>query len=225
VSAAGPWAFMARSIPDLAFAVVEAERMEYAAVPTLRFGLEVQSPGGRPVTSVLLDVQIRIAARRRAYDDAATDRLFDLFGPRESWGTTLGSLLWTRTTLLVPPFTGRTVVDLPVVCTYDLEVAATRYLDALSGGDVPLEFLFSGSVFYPGEDGALQTARIPWDREAEYRLPVAVWRETMDRHFPGAAWLRLQKDAYDRLVAFRSRRALPSWEAVVDALLEEGRDA
>jgi hypothetical protein len=212
---------MAGSIPELGFAVVEAERMEYAAVPTLRFGVEVQSVGGRAINSILLDVQIRIAARRRAYDEAATDRLFDLFGPRANWGTTLNSLLWARTTLVVPPFAGRTVVDLPVICTYDLEVSATRYFDALSDGEVPLEFLFSGSVFYRGEDGALQTARISWEHEAQYRLPVAVWKETMDRHFPGTAWLRLPKDSYDRLCAYRSRRALASWDAVVDELLAE----
>jgi hypothetical protein len=216
---------MAGSIPELGFAVVEAERMQYAAVPTLRFGVEVQSIDARPISSILLDVQIRIAARRRAYDEAATDRLFDLFGARENWGTTLNSLLWTRTTLVVPPFGERTVVDLPVVCTYDLEVSATRYFDALADGEVPLEFLFSGSVFYRGEGGALQTARISWEHEAQYRLPVAVWRETMDRHFPGTAWLRLPKDSYDRLCAFRSRRALASWDAVVDELLPEGEDA
>ncbi|MEA2246954.1 MAG: hypothetical protein QOH46_1483 [Solirubrobacteraceae bacterium] len=225
MSAAGPWAAMAGSIPELGFVVVEAERMEYAAVPTVRFGVEVQSVDGRAIRSILLDVQIRIAARRRAYDEAATDRLFDLFGPRENWGTTLNSLLWTRTTLVVPPFSERTVVDLPVICTYDLEVSATRYFDALGDGEVPLEFLFSGSVFYTGDGGALQTARISWEHEAQYRLPVAVWKETMDRHFPGAAWLRLPKDSYDRLCAFRSRRALASWDAVVDALLAEDEDA
>ena len=225
MSAAGPWAAMAGSIPELSFAVVDAARMEYAAVPTLRFGLEVGSVGGRAVSSILLDVQIRIAVRRRAYDESSTDRLFDLFGPRENWGTTLNSLLWTRTTLVVPPFTERTVVDLPVICTYDLEVSATRYFDALADGEVPLEFLFSGSVFYPGEGGGLQTARISWEHEAQYRLPVAVWKETMDRHFPGSAWLRLPKDSYDRLCAFRSRRALSSWDAVVGELLPEERDA
>ena len=100
--------------------------------------------------SVLLDVQIQIAARRRGYDAGAHDRLFELFGPVADWGTTLRTLLWTRTTLVVPAFEGSTVVDLDVPCRYDLEVAASRYLDALADGEVPLEFLFSGSVFYTG---------------------------------------------------------------------------
>jgi len=121
----------------------------------------------------------------------------------------------------VPPFSGSTVVPVDVACSYDLEVLATRYFDALSDGAVPLERLFGGSVFYAGEDGALQTARIPWDREAEYALPVRVWKETMERHFPGSAWVRLEKDAYDALVGYRSRHALASWEDVVRRLPED----
>jgi hypothetical protein len=209
------------AIPQLALAVTDAARLEHAAVPTLRFALRVTSAGAA-VRSVLLDIQIRIAATRRAYSHDADDRLFELFGARADWGTTLRSLLWTRTTLVVPPFTDATEVDLLVPCTYDLEVGAAKYFDALRDGDVPLEFLFSGSVFYAGADGRLQTARLSWELEAEYRLPVAVWRATMDAHFPGSAWLRLDRETHDRLVAYKSRRALPTWAEVVDELLGDG---
>jgi len=218
MSAAGPWAAQAGPVPELRFAVRDAARLEHAAAPTLRFELQVDS-NGAPVRSILLDTQIRIAARRRRYDAAATDRLFELFGPREDWAANLNSLLWTRLTTVVPPFTGSTAVDLLVPCTYDLEVAAARYLDALSDGDVPLELLFSGALFYTGADGGLQTARISWSAEAEYALPVAVWKQTMDHHFPGAAWLRVDKATFDRLCTYRSVRALPTWAQVFDELL------
>ena len=219
MAAAGPWAAgAAGSIPQLALAVTDAARLEHAAVPTLRFALRITS-AGVAVRSVLLDVQIRIAATRRAYSHESDDRLFELFGPRADWGTTLRSLLWTRTTLVVPPFTDATEVDLLVPCTYDLDVTAAKYLGALRDGDVPLEFLFSGSVFYGGPDGRLQTARLSWELEAEYRLPVAVWRATMDAHFPESAWLRLDRESHDRLVGYKARRALPTWSAVLDELL------
>jgi hypothetical protein len=218
MSAAGPWAAEAGSVPEVAFAVQDAARVEHAAAPTLRFVLRADS-GGAQVRSILLDTQIRIAARRRRYDPAATDRLFELFGPREDWGTNLNSLLWTRTTTVVPAFTGATTIDLDVPCTYDLEVTASRYLDALADGEVPLEFLFSGALFYTGPDGRLQTARISWEAEAEYRLPVAVWKETMERHFPGSAWLRVDKATFDRLCTYRSTRALPTWADVFGELL------
>ena len=204
--------------PELSFAVEGAERVDHAAVPTIAFALRIETGDDRPVRSVLLDVQVQIAARRRAYDGAAHDRLFELFGPVEQWGTTLRTLLWTRATLVVPPFTGSTVVELPIACSYDLEVAGSRYFDALEDGQVPLEFLFSGTVFY---GAPLQAARISWESEAGYRMPVALWRETMDRYFRGTAWLRLPKDSFDRLTAHKSRHALATWEDVVDSLLPE----
>ena len=91
-------------------------------------------------------------------------------------------------------------------CSYDMEVLASKYFDALEDGEVPLEFLFSGTVFYAGAGGLLQIARISWEQEAEYRLPVSVWKETMEAHFRGTAWLRLGKERFDRLCAFKSRR-------------------
>jgi hypothetical protein len=199
----------------LDFTVEGAARVEHAAVPTLRFALRVSC--AVPVRSVLLDVQLQIAARRRGYDAAAHERLFELFGPVADWPTTLRTLLWTRTTLVVPAFEGSTVVDLDVPCSYDLEVAASRYLDALSDGSVPLEFLFSGSVFYE-EDDRLQTVRLAWDSEAEYALPVAVWKATMEHHFRGTAWVRLSKESFDRLSAYKARNALATWDDALEAL-------
>jgi hypothetical protein len=203
-------------VVHLDFSVEDAARVEHAAVPTLRFALRVQSQ--TPVRSVLLDVQVQIAARRRGYDASAHERLFELFGPVADWGTTLRTLLWTRTTLVVPAFEGSTVVDLDVPCSYDLEVTASRYLDALGDGDVPLEFLFSGSVFYTGDDGGLQTTRLSWQSEAAYALPVRVWKETMESYFRGTAWVRLSKESFDRLSAYKSRNALASWDDALEAL-------
>jgi hypothetical protein len=203
-------------VVHLDFSVDDAARVEHAAVPTLRFALRVQSQ--TPVRSVLLDVQVQIAARRRGYDASAHERLFELFGPVADWGTTLRTLLWTRTTLVVPAFEGSTVVDLDVPCSYDLEVTASRYLDALGDGDVPLEFLFSGSVFYTGDDGGLQTTRLSWQSEAAYALPVRVWKETMESYFRGTAWVRLSKESFDRLSAYKSRNALASWDDALEAL-------
>jgi hypothetical protein len=208
------------TVPELGFAVEGAEPLDHAAVPTLRFALHIESRDGRPIRSILLDTQIQIAARRRPYDAAAHDRLFELFGPVANWGSSLRTLLWTRTTLVVPPFTGETTVDLHVPCSYDLEVVASRYFDALADGDVPLEFLFSGTVF---AGTPLQVTRISWEEEAEFRLPVSVWKETLDRHFRGTAWLRLGKGAFDRLSAYKSRHALASWDEAIDGLLE-GRE-
>ncbi len=207
------------AVPDLDFEVEGADVLRYAAAPTLVFRVRIANRGDVPIRSLALTTQIRIAATRRSYDERAQARLVELFGEPSRWSQTLRSLLWANTTLFVPGFTESTVAEMPLACTYDFDVAATKYFHALADGDVPLEFLFSGAVFYAGPTGALQTVRIPLDAEAQFRLPVRVWRETMNRHFPGSAWLRLDREAFDRLSAYKSRNALPTWEAAVDALL------
>jgi hypothetical protein len=206
-------------VPELRFAVQGASSLPYAAVPTLEFALRINVDSGHEIRSILLDTQIQIAARQRGYEPESQERLVELFGTPDRWGSTLSTLPWLRTTHVVPPFSDSTIVNLLVPCTYDLEVTAARYFAALTDGLVPLEFLFSGSVFFSGAGGALQTTRIPWDHTADYRLPVAVWRDTMAAHFPGCAWLRLGEDAFDRLCAYKAQHTFESWDVTIDALL------
>jgi hypothetical protein len=206
-------------MPDLDFRMEGAEVLEYAAVPSLLFKLRVENLEEEPIRSVSLNTQVRIAATQRHYDAAEQVRLLELFGEPHRWGNTLRSLLWTHTTLQVPSFSESTVVDMPVPCTYDLEVVAAKYFYALEDGEVPLEFLFSGTVFYVGEGGRLQIARISWEKEAEYRMPVRLWKEMMEQYFPNSAWIRLHKDAFDQLYDYKVRMGLPTWEAAVEALL------
>jgi hypothetical protein len=208
------------AVPELGFRVLGAEAERHSAAPQINLALRVERSGGGPVRSVLLDVQLQIAARRRGYSAAEQAGLGELFGTPDRWGTTLRTLLWQRATLVVAPFDDATEVALPVACSYDLEAIAPSYLSALQDGEVPLELLFSGSVFYAAPGGLLQTARIGWDREAEYRLPVRVWREAMDRHFPGAAWLRLGRPTFDRLRAYKAEHGLRTLEDAIDRLLE-----
>ena len=206
-------------MPDLDFRIEGAEVQEFAAVPSLSFKLRIENLEDEPIRSVALNTQVRIAARQRRYEETEQDRLRELFGDPSGWGGTLRSLLWTHNVLQIPRFSGSTVVDLPVTCTYDLEVVATKYFYALEGGEVPLEFLFSGTVFYAAEGGLLQTARISWEREAEFRMPVRLWKEMMDHYFPNSAYVRLRKDAFDELYDYKVRNGLPTWEAAVESLL------
>jgi Family of unknown function (DUF6084) len=210
-----------RILPQLGFEVESAEAVRFAAAPTVAFALRVTSD--RPVRSLALNAQVRIAPARRRYSDRDRERLVELFGPPERWGETLRTFLWAQTSALVPPFERDTSVELTVPCTYDLEVATAKYFYGLDDGDVPLELLFSGTVFFLDEAGALRAAQIPWESEAPYRMPVQAWQDAMAQHFPGAAWLRLRTDVFDRLVAYKARHALPTWEATVEQLLE-GRD-
>jgi hypothetical protein len=215
---------MAADAPALSFVVEGAQAVRYAAVPTLRFALRVDS-GAAAIRSIMLNVQLRIAANERGYDAAEQQSLGELFGTPDRWATTLRGLLWTHATLVIPPFQGQTVVDLDVPCTYDFEVTAAKYLAALGDGEVPLELLFSGTVFHRDDSGRLSVSRISWDREAPYRMPVAVWRQTMDYHFADAAWLRVERETFDRLADYKSRHTLVSWEAALGALLDRAEHA
>ncbi|CAN5779607.1 DUF6084 family protein [soil metagenome] len=206
-------------MPDLAFRIEGAEVLEYAAVPSLSFKLRIENLDDEPIRSVSLNTQVRIAATQRHYEEAEQDRLLELFGEPSRWGTTLRSLLWTHTVVQVPAFSGSTVVDMPVTCTYDLEVVAAKYFHALEDGEAPLEFLFSGTVFYAGEDGRMQITRISWEKEAEFKMPVRLWKEMMERYFPNSAWLRLRRDAFDQLYDYKTRMGLPTWEATVESLM------
>jgi hypothetical protein len=209
------------TLPDLEFAIESAEAVRFAAAPTVAFTLGVTSD--RPIRSLALNAQIRIAPARRRYSEEDQRRLVELFGPPERWSEALRTFRWAQVSVLVPPFDEDTSVELAVPCTYDLEIATAKYFYALADGDVPLEFLFSGTLFFVAEGGVLQAARIPWDREAVYRMPVRAWRDALQQHFPGSAWLRVREDVFDRLVAYKARRALPTWEATLDQLLE-GRE-
>jgi hypothetical protein len=206
-------------VPDLDFRIEGAEVPEFAAVPSLVFKLRIENLGEEPIRSVALNTQVRISATQRHYEAAEQDRLLELFGDPSRWKHTLRSLLWTQTVLQVPRFSGSTVVDMPVPCTYDLEVVATKYLYALEDGEVPLEFLFSGTVFYAAEGGRLQTDRISWEKDAEFGLPVRLWREMMERYFPNSTWVRLRREAFDQLYDYKIRMGLPTWEATIEALL------
>lgn len=206
------------SAPTLGFAVEGAEAVRYAVAPTVAFTLRVESD--LPVRSLALTAQIRIDAPRRTYDAETRERLFELFGASDDWGRTLRSLLWTHASLNVGPFEEATTVQLPVACTYDLEVASAKYFHALEDGPVPLEFLFSGTVFYL-DGGQLRTAQVSWESESAFELQATVWSEAMEHHFPGAAWLRVRRDVFDRLCRYKSERALPTWEATLESLLGE----
>jgi hypothetical protein len=183
-------------MPELNYQVMGVEAVARGMTPLLQFRLRISSE--KPTDTIqglLLSAQIQIQSPQRAYTGAEKERLVDLFGPPEQWGQTLRNRLWAHSHATVGAFTGAAETVLAVPCTYDLNLAAAKYFYALEAGEVPLLFLFSGSVFYTTEDGRLQVERISWDKECGYRMPIGTWRDLMDQHYPNCAWLYLQKDA------------------------------
>lgn len=207
-------------MPDLTITLEGAVVVPYAVTPTLAFTLKVDNtPADQLVHTVVLRTQLMLEVTRRHYSPAEEARLLDLFGEPSRWSQTLRTMLWTHAGTVVPSFTGSTTVQLQVPCTYDFNVAATKYFHGLTEGEVPLSFLFSGTVFYEDPGGPFQVAPISWDKEARYRLPVQTWRDLMDAYYPNVAWLELRQDVFDRLYAYKVRHGIPTWEQTLEAII------
>lgn len=207
-------------MPDPNFTVVDVRSAFEGITPLMQFGLDVENRASDRIESIILQTQIRIEPARRAYEDAEKERLVELFGSPERWGQSVRSMVWTHVGLNVPAFDEHTRVQLPVPVTYDLNVAAAKYFYGLEDGEIPLLFLFSGTVFYTEGSGRLLMQRIAWEKEARYGMPVRSWKELMDQHHPDKSWLYLERDVFEALYAFKRRAGLPTWDAAVTRLLE-----
>jgi hypothetical protein len=207
--------------PEPEFAVTGAVHLAYSATPTMVFSATVADPAGYEIQSIALTVQVMIDPARRGYDPKTRERLAELFGPPASWTPSTQGLSWARVAAQVPTFTGSTIFALAVPCTYDLEVAATKYFYALRDGEVPLSFHFNGTVFYRGPEGKLQVVPVPWSASAQFSMPLAAWRAMIAEHYPGGGWIRLHEATLAALNERRAARGLPSFDACVLELLED----
>jgi Family of unknown function (DUF6084) len=203
---------------ELSFDCTGAHADQYAVAPSMSLSLRISETSGQRVDAIAMRCQIRIEPARRRYSDAEAQRLNDLFGERRRWADTLKPLQFATVSVMVPGFTGSSELDLPIPLSYDLEIGSVRYFAGLDAGEVPLLLLFSGTVFTTAA-GRLQVQQVPWSKEASYRLPVSTWREAIDMHFPNSAWIRMSRATLDELQRFKTRQALPTWDATLAALL------
>lgn len=208
-------------MPDLSFKVEGAEVAKFSASPQLAFKLRITNADpAETVHSVALRCQIQIEVTRRRYDAEEQEHLRDLFGEPDRWSQTLRNLLWTHVNVNVPPFKGETVVELPVPCTFDFNVGATKYFHGLGDGEVHLCLMFSGTIFYAAEGEHLQVSPISWEKDASFKSPVKVWREMMDSYYPNSAWLCLRRDLFERLYEYKVRHGILTWEQALENMLQ-----
>lgn len=213
-------------MPDLQFRVGEVGAMPYAASPTIAARLHISNrQADEPIQSISLNCQVQLQPLGRPYSAMEESKLLDLFGERERWGQTMKPLHWTNVVLKVAPFTGGTELDLALPCSLDFEVAANKYFYGLDAGSIAVTVMFNGTVFYSGEHGGMQIAQIPWDREAKFQLRVEAYKAAIDAHYPETAWLRLPRDAFDRLYRYKVARGIPMWQGVIEQLLNQAEHA
>ena len=177
---------------DLAISVLGSQPDPYAAVPTLLLRLRIEAPEAEPVHAMVLKAQIRIEPQRRRYSPEEEARLVELFGeaPRSgarrcarSCGPT--SPPRSRSSPATPRSTCR--CRAPTTSRSRRPSTCTRSATGRSRSSL----LFNGTVF-SYRDGGLVVQPVAWNVEAEHRLPVSVWRATMDAFFPNSGWIRLR---------------------------------
>jgi hypothetical protein len=209
-------------MPNLTFHIVEIAPLTSAAAPTILARLRLQNePKDERIQSISLNGQVQLQPLGRPYSAHEEEKLTNLFGDRDQWGRTMKPLLWTNLVVKVPPFAGQTEMDLLLPCSFDLEVAAHKYFYGLNAGTIAVSVLFSGTAFFCDSRGVLQVAQIPWDREVSFQLPVEIWEQTIDAHYPNTAWLRLSRETFDRLYRYRVAHGVPFWNGVIEQLLAE----
>lgn len=209
-------------MPDLKFEIISSEVKPYAVMPSLAFKLQITNQTEKEeVYAAALKCQVMIEAVKRTYNEDSKDKLYELFGEPYRWDETLRTFFWTIINLPVPRFTGSTIVELIIPCSEDQALAAGKYFYAVSDGNIPLSFLFSGTLFYKTAESELQVTLVSWEKEALHKMPACLWTEMMDEYFPDTRWLKLQKDVYDKLVKYKSQSKFPTLQSCLEAVLDE----
>jgi hypothetical protein len=203
---------------SLSFVCRAVEADPYAAAPSVLLRLTASGPPGARVHALALRCQVQVEPGLRGHSADEGARVQEIFGEPGRWDTTMGRLQLAFVERVLPGFTGSCEVDLPLTLSYDVDVAAHKYLAALSDGDVPLSLLFSGTAFTV-EDGTMRVDPVPWHASASARLPVSEWRAAVDAHFPGQAWVRMDRSTYHRLAELRAASGDASWDETLDRLM------
>lgn len=209
-------------MPDLAFAVTGVRAVADGWIPLLEFTLEIQSrPECEDVRALLLQIEVHIQPSE------GTSRRMLSACPGESSaargsGVAAGAARryrWTHVHTTVPAFAGTIAVPLLVPCSYDLNLAATRWFAACASDTVELAFEVGGTIIHMGDGAGLQVQPIPCGRDAIFAIPGATWMAMMEQHYPNSAWLYCRRDVIERLHAFKSDGDFDTWEEALEELL------
>src|SRR5262245_37599126 len=124
-------------MPDLDFRVIGVVAAVRGLTPLLQFRLRITHATPRAkVRAILLHAQLQLRPAQRSYTDTERERLVEVFGPLDQWGDTLHNRLLAHIDATVPAFSDETETLLTLPCTFDLNIAATKYFYGLEDGDV-----------------------------------------------------------------------------------------
>jgi hypothetical protein len=207
-------------VPDLSFAVDNVCPVIHAAVPLLSFKIRIVNADLETVQTAVLDCRIEVEAPPEPLPKFTQDRLQELFGEPSGWAESTHPMPWARANAVVGPFDGSSRCELQVPCSFDFNVAATKYFYGLETSSAPLQFEFTGTCFTDRS-----AAPIAPSRRARFVLPMSVWSELMDTYYPDSTWLRLPRRVFQRMSQYKIENRIPTWEDVLERLLPTGQEA
>lgn len=207
-------------MPDLSFSVERVSAVPHAAEPLLTFQIRIVNSGLERIHAVVLESKILVEAPDQAPAPHVNRRLEELFGEPSHWAESLDPLLWTRAATVVAPFAGSTRCMIEAPCSFDFNVAATKYFYGLEAVSAPLRFEFSGTVF-----SDRQVLPLSAGKHARFEMPALVWTDLMDAYYPQSVWLRLPRELFERLNRYKQEHRIPTWEDVLERMLPAGQVA
>ncbi len=207
-------------MPDLNFVIEKVFPVVHAAAPLLSFKIRIVSSQVDRIHALVLDCKIQVEALPNPPAKFVRDHLEELFGEPSEWAESSHAMPWARASAVVPAFSGGTRCEIEVPCSFDFNVAATKYFYGLEAASAPLQFEFTGTVFTD-----LRASSIAPAKQVRFALPMRVWSDLMDAHYPESMWLRLPRRVFQRLSRYKAENRIPNWEDVLERLLPASQEA
>ena len=206
-------------MPDLSFVIERGSPVLQAAAPMMAFRVRIANQSLERIHAIALDCKIHVEAPSGPPTRHVRDRLEELFGEPSRWASATRPMLWARAGAIVKSFSESAVCEIEVPCSFDFNLAATKFFYGVEAASAPLLFEFSGTAFPDGDPAPIAP------RTARFTLPMSVWSELMENYYPDSTWLRLPRSVFQRLAQFKDENLIPTWEDVLERLLPTPQEA
>ncbi len=139
----------------------------------------------------------------------------------EQWTRSLGGVPWTEASVNVPRFAASATIDVPLPCTYDFDVASAKYLAALEDGEIPVDVLLTGTMFYARGRAGCRRRAFRGTASCPHASPCRRGARRSTRPSPTRRGCGSAARRSPRCRAYRSRNAFTTWDETFAALLRE----
>ena len=193
----------------------------HAALPALEFDVHVTEPTGRQVYVIALSAQIMIEPARRQYTRCGARAARRAVRPAGALGDHDAQPGLAPRRRARAQLHRRDHLHGPVPCTFDLEIAAAKYFNAVEDGLVPLAFNFNGIDPLPRRRRAAADVAGPVELLGGVPLRRRGLAPGDGRLLPERALGALHAETLHALLAEKARRGAPTMDAAIAGLLRD----